>query len=142
MSERWHDGAHTLHGILSAGFPNLMIISIVQAGFGTNFLHFLSESANHVAWLIAGCEQQGVATIEATPEAEEEWLGLLLRVAGGISAYSASCTPGYYNGEQGENPKARRNLTYTASLLDYVGYLERWREQGGFPGAKVLRSAG
>ena len=46
MSERWHDGAHTLHGVLSAEFPNLMMISLVQAGFGTNFVHFLSESAD------------------------------------------------------------------------------------------------
>jgi cation diffusion facilitator CzcD-associated flavoprotein CzcO len=141
MSERWHDGAHTLHGILSAEFPNMMMISIVQAGFGTNFLHFLSESAKHVAWLIGECRDQHVATIEATPEAEEDWHRVLLEVAGSISRYSASCTPGYYNGEQGNNPKARRNLTYTGSLIDYVGYLEEWRAAGGFPGAKVVPAA-
>ncbi len=137
MSERWHDGAHTLHGVLSAEFPNMCMISIVQAGFGTNFLHFLSESANHVAWLISSCVDQGINTIEATPEAEEEWHGILLRTAGKIAGYSISCAPGYYNSEQGQNPKARRNLTYTGSLLDYVGFLERWREEPGFPGAKV-----
>ena len=54
-----------------------------------------------------------------------------------IAGYSISCTPGYYNSEQGQNPKARRNLTYTGSLLDYVGYLERWRELEGFPGTKL-----
>ena len=139
MSERWHDGAHTLHGVLSAEFPNLLMISLVQAGFGTNFLHFLSESAKHVAWLIATCLDEGVATIEATPEAEEDWHALLLGVAGGIADYSVNCTPGYYNGEQGHNPKAARNLVYTGSLLDYAGYLERWREAGGFPGARVVR---
>ena len=48
MSERWADGAHTLHGVLSAEFPNMLMISLVQAGFGTNFLHFLSKSAEHV----------------------------------------------------------------------------------------------
>ena len=100
MSERWHDGAHTLHGVLSAEFPNMMMISLVQAGFGTNFLHFLSESAKHVAWLIATCIEEGVATIEATPEAEEDWLEVLLGVAGGIAEYSMNCTPGYYNSEQ------------------------------------------
>lgn len=141
MSERWHDGAHTLHGVLSAEFPNLMMISLVQAGFGTNFLHFLSESAKHVAWLIATCIEDGVTTIEATPEAEEAWHGVLLGVANGIADYSASCTPGYYNGEQGHNPKAARNLVYTGSLLDYAGYLERWRAEEGFPGARVVRSA-
>ena len=139
MSERWNDGAHTLHGVLSAEFPNMAMISIVQAGFGTNFLHFLSETAQHVAWLIATCVDQGVATIEATVEAEEDWHKTLLGVAGRISAYSASCTPGYYNSEQGQNPKARRNLTYTGSLLDYVGYLQRWRDEPDFPGAKVVR---
>jgi cation diffusion facilitator CzcD-associated flavoprotein CzcO len=141
MSERWHDGAHTLHGVLSAEFPNLLMISIVQAGFGTNFLHFLSESANHVAWLVSSCMEQDVRTIEATPEAEEEWHGVLLQVAGQIAQYSSNCTPGYYNGEQGSNPKARRNLTYTGSLLDYVAHLERWRQDGSFPGAKVVRTA-
>ena len=139
MSERWHDGAHTLHGVLSAEFPNLLMISLVQAGFGTNFLHFLSESAKHVAWLIATCLDEGVATIEATPEAEEDWHALLLGVAGDIADYSVNCTPGYYNGEQGHNPKAARNLVYTGSLLDYAGYLERWREADGFPGARVVR---
>jgi cation diffusion facilitator CzcD-associated flavoprotein CzcO len=138
MSERWHDGAHTLHGVLSAEFPNMCMISIVQAGFGTNFLHFLSESASHVAWLIAECEDQHILTIEATPEAEEEWHGILLRTAGKIAGYSISCTPGYYNSEQGQNPKGRRNLTYTGSLLDYVTYLEDWRAQPGFPGARVV----
>jgi cation diffusion facilitator CzcD-associated flavoprotein CzcO len=141
MSERWHDGAHTLHGVLSAEFPNLMMISLVQAGFGTNFLHFLSESANHVAWLIARCIEDGVTTIEATPEAEEDWHRILLEVANLIADYSASCTPGYYNGEQGHNPKAARNLVYTGSLLDYAGYLERWRDEDGFPGARVVRRA-
>ena len=138
MSERWHDGAHTLHGVLSAEFPNLMMISLVQAGFGTNFLHFLSESAKHVAWLIATCIEQDIATIEATPEAEEAWLQLLLGVAGGIAQYSISCTPGYYNGEQGHNPKAARNLVYTGSLMDYAEHLERWRDEDGFPGARIV----
>jgi hypothetical protein len=141
LSERWHDGAHSLHGILSAELPNLMMISIVQAGFGTNFLHFLSESAKHVAWLVATCEDEGIATIEATPDAEEEWLAVLVDVARGIAGYSATCTPGYYNSELGMSPKAMRNLVYTRSLLEYSEHLERWRDAGGFPGAEVTRTA-
>jgi cation diffusion facilitator CzcD-associated flavoprotein CzcO len=140
LSERWSDGAHTLHGILSGEFPNLMMISLVQAGFGTNFLHFLSESAKHVAWLITTCEEQGIATIEATPEAEEEWLGVLYGAAAGAAGYSASCTPGYYNSEQSPDAKAARNLVYAGSLMDYAQYLVRWRERGDMAGAKVVRA--
>jgi cation diffusion facilitator CzcD-associated flavoprotein CzcO len=140
MSERWHDGAHTLHGVLSAEFPNMMMISLVQAGFGTNFLHFLSESAKHVAWLIATCIDEGVTTIEATPDAEEQWLRVLLGVATKIAAYSGNCTPGYYNSEQQRDAKAARNLVYTGSLLDYAGHLERWRDEGEFAGTRITRA--
>ncbi len=139
LSERWADGAHTLHGILSGEFPNLMMISLVQGGFGTNFLHFLSESAKHVAWLIDTCEQESIASIEATPAAEEEWLGVLYGAAAGAAGYSTTCTPGYYNSEQNFDAKAARNLVYAGSLLDYSQYLVTWREQGDFTGAKVVK---
>jgi cation diffusion facilitator CzcD-associated flavoprotein CzcO len=138
LSERWHDGAHTLHGVLSAEFPNLMMISLVQAGFGTNFLHFLTKSAEHVAWLVAQCQERGIDTIEAEPDAEEAWLGVLYGVASNFGDYAATCTPGYYNSEQNWNAKAARNLVYAGSLLDYAGYLERWRDEGEFAGTKIV----
>jgi len=140
LSERWSEGARTLHGILSGGFPNFMIISFLQAGFGTNFVHFLAKSAEHVATLIARCDAEGIATIEATPEAEDDWLMVLYGTAAGAAAYSATCTPGYYNGEQGEiDAKGARNLVYAGSLLDYAGHLEAWRATDDLPGALVTR---
>ena len=136
LSQRWDKGARTLHGVLSGGFPNLLIISLVQAGFGTNFLHFLSKSTEHVASIIAMCEEGDIATIEATGEAEEEWLMVLYGAAAGAARYSVDCTPSYYNSEQVHADfKAARNLVYAGSLLDYAGYLERWRETGTMPGA-------
>ncbi len=137
LSERWVDGPHTLHGVLTGGFPNLLMIGLVQAGFGTNFLHFLAESAKHVAWTIAACEHQGVATIEASPDAEEEWLAVLQEQSRLIAGYSANCTPGYYNSELSRDEKTARNLVYTGSILDYAGFLEQWRDAGDFPGARV-----
>ena len=60
LSERWAEGAHTLHGVLASGFPNLLLISLVQGGFGTNFSHLLSESAKHVAHILEACVEQGI----------------------------------------------------------------------------------
>jgi cation diffusion facilitator CzcD-associated flavoprotein CzcO len=140
LSERWAEGARTLHGILSDGFPNFMIISFLQAGFGTNFVHFLAKSAEHVAAIIVRCDREGIATIEATPEAEDDWLMVLYGTAAGAAAYSASCTPGYYNSEQGApDAKAARNLVYAGSLLDYAGYLDAWRATDELPGARITR---
>lgn len=139
LSERWSDGAHTLHGVFTAEFPNLMMISTVQAGFGTNFVHFLSESAKHVAWVVATCEEEGIQAIEATETAEEDWLQTLYGVAAGLAAYSATCTPGYYNSEGSFTSEGARNLVYPGSLMHYAGYLERWRDAGDMPGTRIER---
>jgi len=138
LSERWAEGAHTLHGVLASGFPNLLLISLVQGGFGTNFSHLLSESAKHVAHIIEACVDRGIVEIESEPAAEEEWLAVLLKIGVGNARYFQACTPSFYNSEQQAiDSRAARNLTYTGSLLDYVGYLERWRAEPDFAGVRV-----
>ena len=140
LSERWAQGAHTLHGVLASGFPNLLLISLVQGGFGTNFSHLLSESARHVARIIEACAEQGIVTIEPEEAAEEEWLSVLLAVGAAGARYFQACTPSFYNSEQQAiDSRAARNLTYSGSLLDYIGYLERWREEPDFAGVRTRR---
>jgi cation diffusion facilitator CzcD-associated flavoprotein CzcO len=141
LSERWAEGAHTLHGVLASGFPNLLLISLVQGGFGTNFSHLLSESAKHVAHIVESCVEQGIVEIEPEVAAEEEWLAVLHRIGAASGRYFLSCTPSFYNSEQQAiDARASRNLTYSGSLLDYVGYLERWRQDPDFTGVKVRRA--
>ncbi|MCU0272043.1 MAG: NAD(P)/FAD-dependent oxidoreductase, partial [Acidimicrobiales bacterium] len=136
----WANGAHTLHGILSSDFPNLMVISLVQAGFGTNFVHFLSESTEHIANMITSCIEEDVLSIEPDPAAEQEWLMTLWTVASQIAGYSNFCTPSYYNSEQGEiTEKSSKNLVYTGPLTDYAKHLHAWRDHG-MPGAKLVRA--
>jgi cation diffusion facilitator CzcD-associated flavoprotein CzcO len=138
LSERWAQGAHTLHGVLASGFPNMLLISLVQGGFGTNFSHLLSESAKHVAAIMEACLEQGIDRIEAEPAAEDEWLSVLHKVGFAGARYFQACTPSFYNSEQAAiDERAARNLTYTGSLLDYVGYLERWRDAPDFTGVRL-----
>ena len=139
LSQRWSEGAHTLHGVLASGFPNLLLIGLVQGGFGTNFMHLLSESAKHVAHIVEACAERGIEAIEPQEAAEEEWLKVLYGAAGGGARYVRFCTPSFYNSElQAPDAKAARNLVYAESLLEYVGYLERWRAAPEFPGVTVL----
>jgi cation diffusion facilitator CzcD-associated flavoprotein CzcO len=140
LSERWAKGAHTLYGVLASGFPNMLLISIVQGGFGTNFSHLLSESARHVAKILETCIDEGIISIEPEEAAEDEWLSVLHAVGIGGARYFANCTPSFYNSEQsGIDERAARNLTYTGSLLDYIGYLDRWQDAPDFTGVKIVR---
>ena len=141
LSERWAQGAHTLHGVLASGFPNLLLISLVQGGFGTNFSHLLSESAKHVAHIVEACVELGILSIEPEEAAEEDWLSVLHTVGFSGARYFANCTPSFYNSEQQAiDARAARNLTYSGSLLDYIGYLEHWRQDPDFTGVKTLRA--
>jgi len=140
LSQSWSHGAHTMHGVLSGGFPNLMLISLVQGAFGTNFVHFISKAAEHISAVIATCEEQGIESIEATPESEADWLMVLYGEAAGGAQYVVNCSPGYYNGELGApDEKAAKGLVFAGSLIDWAGHLERWREQGELVGAKVVK---
>jgi cyclohexanone monooxygenase len=126
---------------LASGFPNLLLISLVQGGFGTNFSHLLSESARHVAHIVEACDKLGIVRIEPEEASEEEWLSVLLAVGAGGARYFQSCTPSFYNSEQQAiDARAIRNLTYSGSLLDYVGHLERWRLGPDFAGVKIRRA--
>ncbi len=139
LSERWHDGTHSLHGILTAEFPNLFVVSFIQAGFGLNFVHFLSESTAHITWVIDHCLTEGIASIEATPEAEDEWLAVLWEASGPLARYNRACTPSYGNSEGARTTLAARSAVFPGPLMDYATHLERWREAGTLEGTKTVR---
>jgi cation diffusion facilitator CzcD-associated flavoprotein CzcO len=142
LSERWHDGAHTLHGVLTNGFPNLLVCHFIQAGFGLNFHHYLGELAKHLAWLVAHALEDDIATIEATVEAEDAWLALLWEAGKGFGRYSATCTPSYGNSEGARTMAAARNVVHPGNLMRYAEHLERWREAGDLPGTVVVHAEG
>ena len=139
LSERWHDGTHSLHGVLTAEFPNFFVVSFVQAGFGLNFVHFLSESTNHITWMIEHCLTEGIHTIEATVEAEDEWMNILWQASGPLARYNRTCTPSYNNSEGAKTMLAARSAVFPGPLMEYVEYLERWREAGTLEGTRITR---
>jgi len=139
LSERWHDGTHSLHGILTAEFPNFFVVSFIQAGFGLNFVHFLSESTAHITWMIDHCLQEGIASIEATPEAEDEWLSILWEASGPLARYNLACTPSYGNSEGARTTLAARSAVFPGPLMDYATHLEHWRDAGTLEGTKIIR---
>lgn len=139
LSERWHDGTHSLHGILTAEFPNFFVVSFIQAGYGLNFVHFLSESTAHIAWLIEHCMDEDIASIEATVEAEDEWIGILWKASAPLARYNETCTPSYNNSEGARTMLAARSAVFPGPLMEYVEHLDRWREAGKLEGTRVER---
>ena len=134
LSEAWAEGPATLHGVLSNGFPNMFMISTVQGAQATNFVHSITEAAQHVAFLIEQCVKGDIGTIEPETAAQDNWFDTLFAQLWGIARYNATCTPGYLNSEGGGDMRSARAIAWMTSVLGFAEYVENWRQQGDLAG--------
>jgi cyclohexanone monooxygenase len=82
LREAWADGPRTHLGLAVAGFPNLFVIT----GPGSpsvlsNMVVSIEQHADWIADAIAELDRRGLPTIEATPEAEAEWVAHVAELA-------------------------------------------------------------
>ena len=140
LTEKWKDGASTLHGMHVNGFPNAFIIGNTQSGFTANFPHMIDEQSQHLAYILKEAGQRQATVIEAAPEAEAEWVQAILNTAILRQKFFEECTPGYYNNEGQPSPAAVRNGSYGGGPIAFVKILEAWRAEGGLKGLELARS--
>ena len=132
----------TLHGMHVHGFPNAFILQAAHgANLISNYPHNLSEGGRTIAAIVRHATDHGITAVEATAEAEDEWMEMLLgegRVFG--AGFLADCTPGYYNNEG-------RPATPGSGLIAAIGYpegpvaffafMDKWRTDGQFEGLSL-----
>lgn len=139
LSEKWRDGAATLHGLHSRGFPNCFIISNTQSGFSANFPHMINEQAKHLGYILGRCHAEGISAVEASQDAEDAWIETIEKLALMREQFLSECTPGYYNNEGNVQALARRNGSYGAGPVAFVKVLEDWRAEGSMKGLEVTK---
>jgi cyclohexanone monooxygenase len=137
LTEKWHDGASTLHGMHSRGFPNCFIFSLTQSGFTVNFPHMLNEQSKHLAYILAEARDRGVTVIEADADAEADWVDTIVRLSRMNQQFLEACTPGYYNNEGRPAESSVKNGSYGAGSVEFIKVLEAWREAGDLAGLEL-----
>ncbi|HQV57253.1 MAG TPA: NAD(P)/FAD-dependent oxidoreductase, partial [Ilumatobacteraceae bacterium] len=55
LSESWAEGAHTLHGVWTKGFPNLCMNSSIQSTADINFGYTITQMSEHTAHVLNHC---------------------------------------------------------------------------------------
>ena len=144
LSDHWDPGMRTLHGMHVHGFPNLFQIGAAQgAGLIANYPHNLTEAGAHVAHIIRRALDEGIEAVEATAEAEAEWMDVLRGDGSGMSRMllgSTECTPGYYNNEGKGFDDNFIGVGYPGGALAFFDLMERWREAGDFEGLDLRRA--
>lgn len=130
LSDKWSDGAHTLYGMQTQGFPNFFVLSIVQAGTSINYLHTADAQSLYMAALIDHCRTNGIATAEPTLAAETEWIEECVALSEDRLAFLEKCTPSYYNFEGRRPREAELNSPYGGGPLAYLAKLDAAIESG------------
>jgi cyclohexanone monooxygenase len=137
LTEKWSEGASTLHGMHSRGFPNCFIFSPTQSGFTANFPHLLDEQSRHLAYILGYATEQGVEVIEASQQAEDDWVQRIIDMAQFNMRFLENCTPGYYNNEGKPAERSIRNSSYGAGSIAFFKVLADWRDEGSLAGLEL-----
>ncbi|ANY22170.1 flavin-containing monooxygenase [Gordonia terrae] len=140
MREHFADGAKTLHGFFSHGFPNFIELGLSQNAYVVNFTYMLDRKARHAARTIAHARRHGITTIEPDPDSQREWVEATKRTEELRLAYFATCTPGYYNG-QGDVSRGFFNDIHNISEIDFWNMIDQWWEAGSFEGLALKSRA-
>ncbi|WP_262699507.1 MULTISPECIES: flavin-containing monooxygenase [Streptomyces] len=125
LSDKWADGVRSLHGVLTAGFPNLLVVGgIPQATHAINFTHQLYDQATHVSTIVRRCLDEGLASVEVRPEAEERWAQQIKEKAAGLPRPALNCAPN----KQSE----LIHSGYPGGPIAYAQVCREWLQGDGF----------
>src|SRR5262249_35474753 len=134
--------ARTLHGMLINGFPNCFIFSKAQSGVHVNVTHVLSEQSKHMAYIVGRVLAEGASVVEASAEAEDDWVDRIRSLALKNLDFLEACTPGLFNNEGDPSGLKMLNSPYGGGALEWLRILEKWREEGSMHGLIMSKSAG
>ena len=82
LNQKWAEGPRTYLGLMSAGFPNLFIIT--GPGSPSVLSNMMVSIEQHVDWIsdcLAYMRGNGLVTMEATTSAEDKWVDHVNEVA-------------------------------------------------------------
>jgi cyclohexanone monooxygenase len=137
LTEKWHDGAQTFHGLFTRGFPNLFVMTTQQSGQSANFQHMMAEQAQHIAWVLDKTRSSSVRTIEASEQAEADWVNSIVKLARMRQPFLNECTPGYYNNEGQPNERIARNSPFWRGPMAFLKIWDKWRKDGSMQGLEL-----
>ena len=117
LKAKWADGPRTYLGIAIEGFPNLFTVSGPSSpSVLTNMIPSIEQHVEWIADCIAHVRAGGWSCIEATRQAEDDWIAHHDEVAAG------TVFPGCNSWYVGANipGKPRRVMPYTGGFPEYV----------------------
>ncbi|MFF4693863.1 flavin-containing monooxygenase [Streptomyces sp. NPDC001307] len=133
LKDAWSDGVRTYLGIMTAGFPNFFMIGGPQSpALASNVVVTIEQAVDWIADLIAHAKEEGSEVIEATAEAQDDWVNITEAT---VNQTLYASTDSWYRGS---------NVTgKPTTFLGYVGGVGKYRRmcteiaKRGYPGVRI-----
>jgi cation diffusion facilitator CzcD-associated flavoprotein CzcO len=132
LGEKWRDGPSTYLGILTHGFPNMLMIAGPQSVSGsTNFPRAIEGAVNWATDLLNHVLQHGITRFEAQQGAEQEWVEQVIRAHEKLLARrSQGWFTGYNSNVAGHEAGKVRYQAFFGGGPKYASVLEQAASQG------------
>jgi cation diffusion facilitator CzcD-associated flavoprotein CzcO len=142
LAGKWADGAASLFGMMSRGFPNMFVMPAPgqQAVVTVNYTQLAVLGAQFIGGTVGLLDQRGVEVFDVSAEAEGGWTQKVVDSFVDGSAVMSACTPSRINNEGHPEALNPRNGNYGRGMGDWFGYrelLEQWLEAGTFEGLEL-----
>ncbi len=132
LGDKWRDGPSTWLGVLTHGFPNLLMVAGPQSVSGsTNFPRAIEGAVNWVTGLLAHVCDRGCTRIEARAEAERAWVDEVIRAHERILLRrSQGWFTGYNSNVEGHEAGKVRYQAYFGTGPKYAAKLQAAAAEG------------
>jgi len=147
LAEKWKEGASSLFGMMTRGFPNLFVMPAPgqQAVVTVNYTQIAVLGSEFIGGAVRLLEEKGVATFDVSAEAEEAWCQKIVDSFVDASAVMSACTPSRINMEGHPEQMNPRNGNYGRGFGDYFRYrqvLADWLDGGDCDGLELDVASG
>ena len=135
LRTKWRDGPSTYVGVLTHGFPNLLMVAGPQGVSGsTNFPRAIEAGVDWIMGLLEHGRSTGAARLEAEPEAESGWVQEVQRVQDRmLLRNSRGWFTGYNANVAGRSDGPPRYLAYFGGAPRYAAHVAQIAADG-YPG--------
>jgi cation diffusion facilitator CzcD-associated flavoprotein CzcO len=142
LADKWAEGASSLFGMMSRGFPNLFVMPAPgqQAVVTVNYTQLAVLGSEFIGGAVGQLERQGVEVFDVSAEAEAAWTKQVVDTFVDGSSVMSACTPSRINNEGHPEALNPRNGNYGRGFGDWFGYrqvLEQWLEAGRLEGLEL-----
>ena len=133
LQDKWRDGPSTWLGVMTHGFPNMLLVAGPQSVSGsTNFPRAIEVGVDWVTRLLSHALARKVTRMEAREAAEHAWVDTVRRMQERLLLRGAKgWFTGYNSNVAGHEESGKRYIAYWGGAPRYVAQIKA-AEDGGY----------